>query len=62
MINVLSITPGTRLVLTSGAIAEVTENMEDGQWLMIRYLEADENMPTGEEELCHAADISSIKE
>jgi hypothetical protein len=52
---------GTRLKLEDGVVAEVTENMEDGQWLQVRYLESpgrpDE---VGTTELCHAQDVIKV--
>jgi hypothetical protein len=61
VINVLTIKPGVRLQLREGIVAEVLENMEDGMWLQVRYLE----VPTqagevGVVELCHAQDIVSV--
>ncbi len=60
MINVISIEPGTRLKLVTGALAEVMENIGDGQWLNIRYVEADDASLVGEEELVHASDVKAI--
>ncbi|UPK40765.1 hypothetical protein IVB18_20220 [Bradyrhizobium sp. 186] len=40
MIDVTAVAVGTRLKLQNGIVAEVTENMEDGQWLQVRYLES----------------------
>ena len=61
MIDVMAIKVGTRLKLQEGVIAEVTENMEDGQWLQVRYLESpgrpDE---VGATELCHAQDVIKV--
>jgi hypothetical protein len=61
MIDVMAIKVGTRLKLEDGVIAEVTENMEDGQWLQVRYLESpgrpDE---VGTTELCHAQDVIKV--
>jgi hypothetical protein len=62
MINVISIEPGARLMLVTGALAEVVENVGDGQWLNIRYVEAEDASIIGEEELCHASDVKSIVE
>jgi hypothetical protein len=63
MINVLTLKPGTKLKLVGNRIAEVVENMEDGQWVMARTLEApDDPSQVGEEELCHSQDILSVIE
>jgi hypothetical protein len=61
MIDVTSIKAGTRLKLGEGVFAEVTENMEDGQWLQVRYLESPGRpAEVGSVELCHAQDIIKI--
>jgi hypothetical protein len=58
MINVLTLKPGDRLELEDGTIAEVIENMEDGMWLQVRYVEVPRNpAEVGAIELCHAQDI-----
>jgi len=61
MINVLTIKPGERLQLREGIVAEVLENMEDGMWLQVRYLEVPKSPEdVGITELCHAQDIIEI--
>jgi hypothetical protein len=61
MIDVTSVKVGTRLKLQDGVVAEVTENMEDGQWLQVRYLESPGRpAEVGTIELCHAQDIIRI--
>ncbi len=61
MINVLTIKAGERLQLREGIVAEVLENMEDGMWLQVRYLEVPKSPgDVGVEELCHAQDILKI--
>lgn len=61
MIDVTAIAVGTRLKLADGVVAEVTENMEDGQWLQVRYLESPGRpAEVGTVELCHAQDIIKI--
>jgi hypothetical protein len=63
MINILTLKPGTRIKLVGNRIAEVVENMEDGQWVMARTVEApDDPSQVGEEELCHSQDILSLVE
>lgn len=61
MLNLLEVPVGTTLQLREGATAIVTENMGDGQWLMVRYLSVpgrpDE---VGNEELCHSQDIVKV--
>ena len=61
MIDVMAIKVGTRLKLQEGVIAEVTENMEDGQWLQVRYLESPGRpAEIGTVELCHAQDVIKV--
>jgi hypothetical protein len=61
MINVLTIKPGERLRLREGIVAEVLENMEDGMWLQVRYLEVPKSPDeVGVSELCHAQDILEV--
>jgi hypothetical protein len=61
MIDVMAIKVGTRLMLQEGVIAEVTENMEDGQWLQVRYLESPGRpAEVGVTELCHAQDVIKV--
>jgi hypothetical protein len=58
MLNILTIKAGERLQLKEGIVAEVIENMEDGMWLQVRYLEVPGNpADVGLIELCHAQDI-----
>lgn len=60
MINVIAIEPGTRLKLVTGALAEVVENVGDGQWLSVRYVQADDASLVGVEELIHASDVKAM--
>jgi hypothetical protein len=61
MIDVTAIAAGTKLRLQKGIVAEVTENMEDGQWLQVRYLESPGRpAEVGTVDLCHAQDIVKI--
>jgi hypothetical protein len=60
MINVIPLKSGDRLVLRERIIAEVAENMEDGMWVEVRYLEAPSETDVGLVELCHAQDIVAV--
>jgi hypothetical protein len=61
MIDVTAVAVGTRLKLADGVVAEVTENMQDGQWLQVRYLESPGRpAEVGSVELCHAQDIIKV--
>ena len=61
MIDVMTIKVGARLQLQEGVIAEVLENMEDGMWLQVRFLEVP-GRPTdvGAVELAHAQDVVRV--
>lgn len=61
MIDVLTIQVGARLSLREGIVAEVLENMEDGMWLQVRYLDVPGTpSEVGSIELCHAQDIVKV--
>jgi len=63
MINILDIKVGSKLLLREGVVAEVLENMQDGMWLQVNYLEVP-NSPdkVGSIELCHAQDILKVSD
>jgi hypothetical protein len=61
MIDVMTVKVGARLKLQEGVVAEVLENMEDGQWLQVRYLESPGHPgEIGAVELCHAQDVVRV--
>ena len=60
MIDVMAIKVGTRLKLQEGVVAEVLENMGDGQWLQVRYLQSNRPADLGITELCHAQDVIDV--
>jgi hypothetical protein len=61
MIDLLAIKLGDRLLLREGIVAEVVENMEDGMWLQVRYLEvSNTSAEVGAIELCHEQDIDKV--
>jgi len=61
MIDVMAVKVGARLKLQEGVVAEVIENMEDGQWLQVRYLESPSRpAEVGTTELCHAQDVVKV--
>jgi hypothetical protein len=61
MIDLLAIKVGDRLQLREGIVAEVVENMEDGMWLQVRYLEVSStSAEVGAIELCHEQDIVKV--
>jgi hypothetical protein len=60
-INIRALAPGTRIILSDGAAAEVVSNPGDGVWLFARYLTSSRD-PTliGQEEMIFAADVATI--
>lgn len=54
MINFMDLKPGQKLALKDGSVVEVIENMGDGIWVQVRYLEAPKTPAlVGSEELLH---------
>lgn len=61
MINLMTLAVGTRLKLIGDVVAEVTENVQDGQWVKVRILSVAGNPAhEGAEELAHAQDILCV--
>ena len=60
-INVRDLEPGTAVVLTGGAEAEIVDNPRDGIWLFARYLSSPRD-PTlvGQEEMIFAQDVVAV--
>jgi len=60
-INVRELAPGTSIVLTGGAEAEIVDNPGDGIWLFARYLSSPRD-PTlvGQEEMIFAQDVVAV--
>jgi hypothetical protein len=57
-IDVRTVRPGTRLQLADGSVIEVTQNPEDGYWLLGRYLESPtEPTREGKEDMIFWSDI-----
>jgi hypothetical protein len=61
MIDLTGIKVGARLKLQEGVIAEVVENMNDGEWVQVRCLESPGRPEeVGTVELCHAQDVIRV--
>jgi hypothetical protein len=60
-INVRALAVGTRVVLGSGAEAEIIDNPNDGVWLFVRYLVSPEAALVGQEEMVFAQDVAEIR-
>lgn len=58
MIDLLSLCPGERVFLREEITAELVENMEDGQWVQVRYLDVPgKPAEAGSVELVHSQDV-----
>lgn len=58
MLVVGHIAVGARLALAGGVIAEVVENLGDGEWLRVKLLAVPPGQgEAGTIELCHATDV-----
>lgn len=63
MLNVMTLKAGDRLLLADTSIAEVVENMDDGMWVQVRFMEVPKRPDdVGTTELCHAQDIVRVIE
>ncbi|MSO99788.1 MAG: hypothetical protein EXR07_01870 [Acetobacteraceae bacterium] len=61
-INIRTLAPGTRVMLTSGAEAEIVSNPNDGVWLFARYVAStDDPALVGEEEMIFAQDVVEVR-
>lgn len=58
-VNIRALAAGTRVVLASGAEAEIVSNPQDGVWLFARYLGDAEG--GGEEEMIFAQDVVEVR-
>ena len=57
-INIRDLVPGTSVVLTGGAEAEIVDNPRDGIWLVGRYLSSPRDPAlVGREEMIFAGDV-----
>jgi hypothetical protein len=63
MLDMMKLKPGDRLLLVDKSVVEVIEDMEDGMWVQVLFIEVP-NRPddVGTTELCHAQDILRIIE
>jgi hypothetical protein len=57
MLAIQHLTPGTRLKLHDGSLAEVSENPHDGTWLIVRRLPAQDG---ADDELLFIDDIAEV--
>ena len=56
--NIYALKPGDKVRTSDGALVEILKETEDGQWILIRYLEEPENPSViGTEDLCHRDEL-----
>jgi hypothetical protein len=61
LVNTRLLTPGMRVVLLDGAVAEIVSNPLDGVWVFARYLASPADPSrVGSEEMIFAQDIAAI--
>lgn len=60
-VEVLSLEPGTKVLLTGNVIAEVVENPRDGYWVICRYVSApDDPAQVGRQDMVLWSDLKAI--
>ena len=59
--NLRELKRGDHARTVDGALVEIVNETEDGQWILVRYL-ADTEDPalTGTEDLCHESEIEGL--
>ena len=63
MLHVITLKRGDRVLLADRAVAEVTENMDDGMWVRVRLVDVPKRRgDVGTSELRHAQDILRVIE
>jgi len=63
LVNTRVLTPGMKIVLVDGAVAEVVSNPLDGVWVFARYLSSPTDPSVvGTEGMIFAQDITEIRE
>lgn len=60
-VDVTTLRPGDRIRTVDGAIAQVLKESEDGEWILVRYVEAPGNgRLVGTEDLCHEDEVEEV--
>jgi hypothetical protein len=56
--DVCGLKPGGRVRTVDGAVADILNETQDGQWILIRYIESSEDPSiVGTEDLCHQDEL-----
>ena len=59
--NIWDLKMGERITLDSGEVAQVMAPTEDGEWILIKYVEAPDSPElVGTEDLCSTGEIVSL--
>ena len=59
-LSIWDLKPGDRITLDSEAVAEVVAPTEDGEWILVKYMDAPESPEiVGTEDLCSTDEIVS---
>jgi len=60
-VDLYELKPGDRVRTTDGAVAEVLNDTQDGQWILVRYVECpDDPALVGTEDLCHDDELQAV--
>jgi hypothetical protein len=63
MLNLMEVAPGQRLLLRSGAVCEVLENIGDGIWVQARVVDHPKDPDNvGSEDLVHCEEVLGLAE
>lgn len=60
LVNLRMLKPGHKIRVADGAEAEVLSETEDGSWIRVRYLDADDALSSGTEDLVHGDDVEAL--
>ncbi len=60
MVNLRMLRPGNKIRTADGAKAEVLAETEDGSWIKVRYLDADDPLFAGTEDLVHEDEVEAL--
>lgn len=62
-VHLMNLQPGQHLLLKNQATAEVLENLGDGIWVQVRFIESPQDPSlVGTEELCHCEEVIRVIE
>ena len=52
--------PGDQVRTNDGATAEIVSETQDGEWVLVRYIHADDPSLVGTENLCHDDEVTEL--